>query len=255
MGQPEARHQHRRRIQARIADARSIAYLKVGSGIYLEGLFERLASLGRSQSKTIRPDSDIVSELVAKGDVEIGMTVITQILTTPGVELVGPLPADIQSYITFVAGIGTRSKVAGAAAELIEFLTGPRAASVIQKQGMEVPGAPSIARSVVWPDPRSEGTSRGDEHTVARAQLCDRRGVYISDRAPRPDRREAAEEQATRPNRTCSSDAKRPPKFAGDTRSSRTSESPAICRRSAIDWWRPPRRSSSNPSTSTRSRP
>ena len=58
-----------------------------------------------------RPDSDIVSELVANGDVELGMTVITQILTTPGVELVGPLPDEIQSYVTFVAAIGAESKV------------------------------------------------------------------------------------------------------------------------------------------------
>ena len=121
-----------------LLDARSIAYLKVGSGIYLEGLFERLGIARALAAKTIRPDSDIVSELVAKGDVEIGMTVITQILTTPGVELVGPLPADIQSYVTFVAGVGTQAKAANAATELIEFLRGPRARAVIKKQGMEV---------------------------------------------------------------------------------------------------------------------
>lgn len=120
-----------------LLNATSIAYLKVGSGIYLEGLFERLGISKALQPKTIRPDSDIVSELVAKGEVELGMTVITQILTTPGVELVGPLPSEIQSHITFVAGIGSRAKSAGAARELIAFLTGPRAIAVIKVQGME----------------------------------------------------------------------------------------------------------------------
>ena len=57
-----------------LLDARSIAYLKVGSGIYLAGLFERLDIARALAPKTIRPDSDIVSELVAKGDVEIGLT-------------------------------------------------------------------------------------------------------------------------------------------------------------------------------------
>ena len=124
-----------------LLNAKSIAYLKVGSGIYLEGLFERLGIAGRLAPKTIRPESDIVSELVAKGEVELGMTVITQILTTPGVDFVGPLPADIQSYITFVAAISSRSKAPDAAAQLIAFLTGPSAAAVIKAQGMERPAA------------------------------------------------------------------------------------------------------------------
>jgi molybdate transport system substrate-binding protein len=119
--------------------------LNVGSGIYLEGLFERLGLARALAAKTIRPDTDIVSELVARGEVEIGMTVITQILTTPGVELVGPLPAEIQSYVTFVAGVSTQSKAAGAAAELVEFLRGPSATAVIKKQGMDVPVTARLA--------------------------------------------------------------------------------------------------------------
>jgi molybdate transport system substrate-binding protein len=120
-----------------LLNARSIAYLKVGSGVYLEGLFERLGMSRALESKTIRPDSDIVSELVAKGEVELGMTVITQILTTPGVDLVGPLPPDIQSYVTFVAGVGSQSRAPKAASELITFLGRPKAMAVIKAQGME----------------------------------------------------------------------------------------------------------------------
>ena len=120
-----------------LLNARSIAYLKVGSGVYLEGLFERLGMSRALESKTIRPDSDIVSELVAKGEVELGMTVITQILTTRGVDLVGPLPPEIQSYVTFVAGVGAQSRAAKAASELIAFLGGPQATAVIKAQGME----------------------------------------------------------------------------------------------------------------------
>lgn len=120
-----------------LLNARSIAYLKVGSGIDLEGVFERLGLSRALASKTIRPDSDIVSELVAKGEVEIGMTVITQILTTTGVELVGPLPPELQSYITFVAGVGSQARTPKAASELITFLRGPKAIAVIKAQGME----------------------------------------------------------------------------------------------------------------------
>jgi molybdate transport system substrate-binding protein len=120
-----------------LLNAKSIAYLKVGSGIHLEAVLERLGISKAIESRVIRPETDIVSELVAKGDVELGMVVITQILTTPGVDLVGPLPPAIQSYITFVAGVSSQSKVPEAARELIKFLRGPRAAGVIKTQGME----------------------------------------------------------------------------------------------------------------------
>lgn len=120
-----------------LLDAKSIAYLRVGSGIYLHGLLERLGIAEAVKLKVTRPESDIVSELVAKGEVELGMVVITQILTTPGVELVGPLPPEIQSYIAFAAGVSVNSKAPDAATQLIKFLTGPTAIPVIKAQGME----------------------------------------------------------------------------------------------------------------------
>jgi molybdate transport system substrate-binding protein len=120
-----------------LLDAKSIAYLRVGSGIYVAGLVERLGIAEVIKSKVTRPESDIVSELVAKGEVELGVVVITQILTTPGVELVGPLPPEIQSYVMFTAGVSANSRVPDAARQLIKFLTGPTAIPVIKAQGME----------------------------------------------------------------------------------------------------------------------
>jgi molybdate transport system substrate-binding protein len=117
--------------------AKSIAYLRVGSGIYLADLFERLGIAESIKSKVTRPESDIVSELVAKGEIELGMTVITQILTTPGVDLVGPLPPEIQSHVTFVAGVSSQSREPDAARQVIQFLNGPQAVAVIKAQGME----------------------------------------------------------------------------------------------------------------------
>jgi molybdate transport system substrate-binding protein len=124
-------------LKRALLDAKSIAYLRVGSGIYVHGLLERLGIAEAVGSKVTRPESDIVSELVAKGEVELGMVVITQILTTPGVELVGPLPLEIQSYVAFAAGVSVNSKSPHAATQLIKFLTGPTAIPVIKAHGME----------------------------------------------------------------------------------------------------------------------
>jgi molybdate transport system substrate-binding protein len=124
-----------------LLDAKSIGYLRVGSGIYIAGLLERLGIADAINSKATRPETDIVSELVAKGEVELGMVVITQILTTPGVDFVGPLPPEIQSYVVFTAGISANSKAPEAARDLIKFLTGSIATPVIKAQGMEPGGS------------------------------------------------------------------------------------------------------------------
>ena len=121
-----------------LLNAKSVGYLKEGqSGVYLAALLERLGIAEAIASKVTRPDTDIVSELVAKGEIELGMVVITQIMTTPGVELVGPLPPEIQSYITFAAGVSTTAKAPEAARRLLEFLRGPVALPIITSQGME----------------------------------------------------------------------------------------------------------------------
>jgi molybdate transport system substrate-binding protein len=117
-----------------LLNAESIGYLRIGG---VPQLIERLGMTDAIKAKVTIPDTDIVSELVAKGDLELGIPVITQILTTPGVELVGPLPPEIQFYIQFVAGVSPNSKAPDAARALIKFLTGPTAVPVIKSQGME----------------------------------------------------------------------------------------------------------------------
>jgi len=79
----------------------------------------------------------ISSELVAKGEVELGIVAITQTYTTPGVELGGPLPSEIQIYTSFGGAVSATSKSADAARDLLIFLKGPRAVSVIKAQGMD----------------------------------------------------------------------------------------------------------------------
>jgi molybdate transport system substrate-binding protein len=118
--------------------ARSVAYLKEGqSGVYVAGVLERLGISETIRSKVTLPETDIVSELVSRGDIELGIVVITQILTTDGVALAGPLPSDIQSYITFTGGISADSSSFDAARELLTVLQSPAAIDVMRSQGME----------------------------------------------------------------------------------------------------------------------
>jgi molybdate transport system substrate-binding protein len=122
-----------------LLNAKSIGYLKQDgtSGAYLHGVLERLGILDAIKSKVLRPETDIVSELVAKGQVELGMVVITQIMTTPGVELVGPIPHEVQSFVRWSGAVSANSAAPQVASNLLKFLTGPTALPVLKAQGME----------------------------------------------------------------------------------------------------------------------
>jgi molybdate transport system substrate-binding protein len=126
-------------FKSALLNAKSIGYLKQDgtSGAYLHDLLERLGVLEAIKSKVVRPEADIVSELVAKGEIELGMVVMTQIVTTPGVELVGPIPHEIQSYVRWSGAVSANSAAPQVARDLLKYLTGPTALPVLKAQGME----------------------------------------------------------------------------------------------------------------------
>lgn len=76
---------------------------------------------------------------LAKGDVDIGLTFISEIITEPGVEVVGPLPESISTPTRLVGFIGAHAKDQAAAKELLQYLSGADAAKVYKERGM-VPG-------------------------------------------------------------------------------------------------------------------
>jgi molybdate transport system substrate-binding protein len=117
-----------------LLNAKSITYLPVPG---VPQMIERLGLKDAIASKVTIPNTDISSELVAKGEVELGIIAITQTFTTPGVELVGPLPAEIQFYTNFGGAVSATSKAPDASRDLLKFLKGPTALQIIKAQGME----------------------------------------------------------------------------------------------------------------------
>jgi molybdate transport system substrate-binding protein len=117
-----------------LTSAKSIGFIAPNR---VQELIDRLGLTEAVRAKISSPTSDIVSELVAKGEIELGIVVITQALTTPGVDLVGPLPSAIQYDFQFSAAISANAKAADAARDLIKFLAGPRAIPTLLSQGLE----------------------------------------------------------------------------------------------------------------------
>jgi molybdate transport system substrate-binding protein len=118
--------------------AKSITYLKEGaSTLHLDRVFAQLGIADALKPKVIQPTTEAVSEMVASGEVELGIIVIPNILSVPGAELVGPLPPEIQSYIVFTAAVSAQSPNQQAARDVIKLMTSPAAVQFIKQKGME----------------------------------------------------------------------------------------------------------------------
>jgi molybdate transport system substrate-binding protein len=124
-------------FKAALLNAKSVGYTAAGaSGAYLKSLFEKLGITDALAPK-LKLLSGPAGAAVANGEVEIGMTQIPEILPYAAIELVGPLPADIQSYTNFSAGVAKDGKESAAASALIKFLTAPAAGAVYKAKGLE----------------------------------------------------------------------------------------------------------------------
>src|SRR5262249_25670514 len=75
------------------------------SGIYVAGLLDKLGIAGEVKPKAKLIPGGAVAAHIAKGEAELGIHQISEILPVKGVTLVGPLPADIQNYTVYAAGI------------------------------------------------------------------------------------------------------------------------------------------------------
>lgn len=121
-----------------LLDARSIAYLKEGNtGLYLARLVDQMGIAEQLRSKTILPMRDVVADLVASGEAELGLTAISLLLANPGLDVVGPIPAEIQFYIAFTGGVGVNARHAAAGWKLLQMMTSREMVRSIKAKGME----------------------------------------------------------------------------------------------------------------------
>jgi len=119
--------------------AKSVTYTKESqTSAVLMPVMDRLGIVGEMTPKTIlETSSSATAQNVADGKAELGFILISEILPIKDIELAGPLPAELQRYVVFTAGIGATSKDTAAARAFIDFLKAPAAVPVLKANGME----------------------------------------------------------------------------------------------------------------------
>jgi molybdate transport system substrate-binding protein len=124
-------------VKRAVLAAKSLVYSTGPSGIYLAGLFERMGIAGEIKGKVKVVQGVPAGASVATGESEIGFQQMSELLPVAGIDIVGPLPPDIQQITVFSAGVHSRAKEPEAARALIRYFKTPAAAPVIRAKGME----------------------------------------------------------------------------------------------------------------------
>ena len=118
--------------------AKTIAYSDSASGVYVSTeMFQKLGIAEEMKDRARKIPATPVGEIVAHGQAEIGLQQISELKPVEGIDIVGPLPDELQRITVFSAGIATVSKEPDAGRALIKFLASSAARDAIVKSGMD----------------------------------------------------------------------------------------------------------------------
>jgi molybdate transport system substrate-binding protein len=128
-------------LKRALLNAKSVAYAKDGTGgLHFHSVLERLGiskqMAPKLQHTAAANPADGATTRVARGDAEIAVATVSA-LFVPGVDVVGPLPGELQTYIQFSAAVGAAAREPQAAAAFIKFVTSSAAGSAFKAKGME----------------------------------------------------------------------------------------------------------------------
>jgi molybdate transport system substrate-binding protein len=118
--------------------AQSVAYSEGASGTYLVGMFQRLGIYDQVKLKaSIAKANEPVGDKLVRGEADIGFHQLSELIPVKGIQIVGPLPADLQHITVFSGAIHSEAKEPDAGRALTEFLTTPAVGQSFKKHGLD----------------------------------------------------------------------------------------------------------------------
>lgn len=125
-------------VKRAVSGAKTLSYSTGPSGVYLEKLFERWGILQDIRSRIVVPPPGVpVGSLVANGSVELGFQQLSELMTLPGIKVIGPLPPEIQTITVFSGGISSGCERAESGRALLSYMASPAVVAVKEQFGME----------------------------------------------------------------------------------------------------------------------
>jgi molybdate transport system substrate-binding protein len=125
-------------VKKSVAAARTLSYSTGPSGVYLEKMFERWGILEELRGRIVVPPPGVpVGSLVATGAAEIGFQQLSELLNVANIQIVGPLPASIQSITIFSGAVSFGCGDPDAARALLRFMASPEVSDIKKRHGME----------------------------------------------------------------------------------------------------------------------
>ena len=118
--------------------AKSVGYSTGPSGVYVVSMFQKMGIADEIKGKLKQtPTGVFVGSIIASGEAELGFQQVSELTFFPGIDYVGPLPAELQLITVFSAGLQAGGKQADAAKSLVSFITAPAAAAVFKKHALD----------------------------------------------------------------------------------------------------------------------
>jgi molybdate transport system substrate-binding protein len=118
--------------------AKTIGYSKGPSGIHLAKVMERLGVADALKTKGKQPElGQRVGDLVARGEADIGVQQINELLPIAGIDYIGPLPGELQTTLVYATGVPTTARQSDAARALVRFVKSETAVPHIRKLGID----------------------------------------------------------------------------------------------------------------------
>jgi molybdate transport system substrate-binding protein len=121
-----------------LLDAKAIAFTTAGqSGQHFASVIEKLGIADQVKAKAKTLPGGAIAEFIVKGEADMAVQLIPELMAVSGVEVVGPLPSELQAYVVLTGGVGANAADKANAEAFIKFLSSENASPVIKAKGLE----------------------------------------------------------------------------------------------------------------------